>query len=108
MKRKIKALEAINIAHEVGVGEIIVNNINLDGTWRGFDIDLLKKIVERSSVPIVALGGAGSLNDIKEVLKHSFVSAVGIGSMAVFQSKGMGVLIKYPRLEEIEKIIKAL
>lgn len=90
---------------DVGVGEVIVNNIDADGTWDGFDCELVRYFAERLDVPVVALGGAGSMQDIKTVVDEGFASAVALGSMAVFQSKGMGVLVKFPKLHALNQLL---
>lgn len=97
--------DAVNIACEVGVGEIILNSIDRDGTWQGFDLELVKSVTNLVNVPVVALGGAGQLNHIAEVVKYAHASAVGIGSMAVFQAKDMGVLIRFPKTAELEALL---
>ena len=105
-RRSMDLSEIVSYCEELGVGEIIINNINRDGTWQGFDLELLKTLTINASVPIVAVGGAGSLDDIKEAVRVGGVSAVCIGSMAVFQSKGMGVLIKFPKSSELENLFE--
>ncbi|MBU2704613.1 imidazole glycerol phosphate synthase subunit HisF [Zooshikella marina] len=101
---KIKIDECLKLAKKIGVGEIILNSIDRDGTWNGFDLNLFKSIKEEVDVPIVAVGGAGSLEDIKEIVITGGATAVGIGSMTVFQSKGMGVLIKFPTQKELSTL----
>lgn len=80
---------------EYGVGEIMINSIDRDGTWTGYDVDLVKKISSEISVPLIACGGAGSVQDLKDAVVAG-ASAVAAGSMFVFQKKGMGVLISFP------------
>lgn len=53
-----------------GAGEVVVNSIDTDGVKGGFDIELLKKIVEVVDVPVVASGGAGSINDFIQLFKE--------------------------------------
>lgn len=103
-KRSIDLSEIVAYCENLGIGEIIINNINQEGTWEGFDIDLLKRVTSNARVPVVAVGGAGSLEDIQAAVCEGGASAVCIGSMAVFQSKGMGVLIKFPKLSDLEKL----
>jgi len=97
---------AIAKANSLKIGEIIINNIDREGTWQGFDLDLISKAVEATEVPVVALGGAGCLDDIGKVVKQANASAVALGSMAVFQSKDMGVLIKFPKLKELQAVLE--
>ncbi len=78
-----------------GVGELIINSIDKDGTWSGYDIDLIRDISGQLTVPLIACGGAGSLDDFQKAVEAG-ASAVAAGSMFVYQKKGMGVLISFP------------
>lgn len=89
---------------DLGVGEIIINSIDQDGTMSGYDLQLIKSISESVKIPVVALGGAGSLDDLK-LAKQSGASAVAAGSLFVFQKAHRAVLITYPKTEEINSII---
>ncbi len=80
---------------EYGVGEIMLNSIDRDGTWSGYDLDMVKTVSEKITVPLIACGGAGSVSDLKTAVQAG-ASAVAAGSMFVFQKKGMGVLISFP------------
>lgn len=80
---------------EYGVGEIMLNSIDRDGTWSGYDLDMIKMVSEKITVPLIACGGAGSVHDLKQAVTVG-ASAVAAGSMFVFQKKGMGVLISFP------------
>jgi cyclase len=91
---------------EAGAGEIMINNVDLDGMQTGYDIDLMKKVVEGISVPVIACGGAGSLNDFRNIRDKSGVSAVAAGSFFVFHGKHKAVLITYPQYSELEKLFK--
>ncbi|WP_159739439.1 HisA/HisF-related TIM barrel protein [Vibrio atypicus] len=97
--------EILGLLNYLGVGEVIVNNIDNEGTWEGFDCELIRYFADNTEVPVVALGGAGSKEDIRKVIQHGHASAVALGSMAVFQSKGMGVLIKFPKLRELKELL---
>lgn len=87
---------------KLGAGEILVNDISRDGTWEGFDLELLKNVSSNSNIPVIAMGGAGNFGHITDAIKIGKVSAVAIGSMAVYQKKEMGVLINFPKKEQIE------
>ncbi len=80
----------------VGAGELLVTSIDREGTWDGFDVEMIKKITDSVSIPVIANGGAGSVKHIGEVVKKGGASAVALGSMLVYQKKGMGVLVNYP------------
>jgi cyclase len=85
-----------------GVGEIILNSIDNDGTWNGYLFDLIKDISHKIDVPMIACGGAGSEEDFKKAV-FAGASAVAAGSMFVFQKKEMGVLISFPSSLKITK-----
>jgi len=81
---------------ELGAGEILLTSIDREGTWDGFDIELVKNISNLVSIPVIAHGGAGSVGDINQVISQANASAVALGNMVVFQKKDMGVLINMP------------
>lgn len=78
-----------------GVGEIILNSIDNDGTWSGYALDILNQVSAIVNVPVIACGGAGSLEDFQKAV-NAGASAVAAGSMFVYQRKGMGVLVSFP------------
>jgi len=80
---------------ENGVGEIILNSIDNDGTWDGYALDILRQVAATVNVPVIACGGAGSLEDFQKAVAAG-ASAVAAGSMFVYQRKGMGVLVSFP------------
>lgn len=90
--------EVAKSAASYGAGEIILNNINHDGVYCGYDIITLKKVVANVDIPVIVLGGAGSLNDFKLAINNG-ASAVAAGSMFVFQRPNQAVLISYPVLD---------
>ncbi|MFN2439281.1 MAG: AglZ/HisF2 family acetamidino modification protein [Chitinophagaceae bacterium] len=85
-----------------GVGEIILNSIDNDGTWNGYLFDLIKEVSHKINVPMIACGGAGSEEDFRKAVAAG-ASAVAAGSMFVFQKKEMGVLISFPSSLKITK-----
>jgi len=87
-----------------GAGEILIHDMSREGTWKGFDINLIQKICSRVEVPVIALGGAGDVVHISAALVDGHASAVAIGSMAVYQQKDKGVLINFPEREILKKI----
>ncbi len=90
-----------------GAGEIIITSMDREGTWSGFDIELTKKIADAVSVPVIANGGAGSIDHIAEVIKKGKASAVCLGSMVVYQQKGMGVLVNFPDKNRLDLAINS-
>lgn len=89
------------LENEIGVGEIMLQSIDNEGTWEGYDFEITKQVAEGISVPVIAAGGCGQLNDLKKVLYDCHAQAAAIGSMAAYSKKGMGVLINFPNRNDI-------
>lgn len=80
-KTGIDAFEWAVRAAELGAGELMVTSIDKEGTGNGFDLELIKKIAESVSIPVIAGGGAGSLEHIKDVIIEGNADAVSIASI---------------------------
>lgn len=89
---------------EYGAGELLVHSIDRDGMMSGYDIELVRSIVESVSVPVIVCGGAGGLADFREAVKEGGASAVAAGSLFVFQGPHRAVLITYPEYRELEQL----
>lgn len=87
---------------KLGAGELFVNSIERDGMMMGYDIETINEITKAVNIPVIVCGGAGELNDFKEVFNEGGASAAAAGSLFVFQGKKRGVLISYPSPEEIK------
>jgi len=85
-----------------GAGEIFLNAIDRDGTYEGYDIELIRQVAGAVPVPVVACGGASSTDDFAKAVQAG-ASAVAAGSMFVFQRPHQAVLISYPSQEELIK-----
>lgn len=90
---------------KLGVGEIVLNSIEREGTMQGLDVEMIKKVSEAVSIPVIATGGVGKLSDIKEGFEEGKASAIAAGSFFVFHGKRRAVLISYPSAEELKDII---
>lgn len=88
-------------AEELGVGEIFINSIDRDGMMEGYDLKLVQNIVKAVSIPVTACGGAGGIEDLKEVLHKGHAHAAAGGSMFVYYGKLKAVLITAPTEEEL-------
>ena len=89
------------LMEEKGAGEIIVQSIVRDGTMQGYDIELIRRISEAVTIPVVALGGAGNLGHLAEACREGRANGLAAGSIFVFQGPKRGVLINYPDSHEI-------
>jgi|TARA_B110000090_G_C13378968_1_gene445019 cyclase len=83
-----------------GVGEILINNIDLDGTYGGFNLDLISKITELTPVPVSICGGASSYLDIKNLWKNTNISGIVSGSLWSFYENNNTVLLNYPNKKD--------
>ena len=92
-------------AEAAGAGEIFLNSIDHDGTMKGYDIELLKSVTSVVNVPVVACGGAGNLEHLREATLKGGASAVAAGSMFVFHGPHRAVLINYPTQEELKQYL---
>lgn len=81
---------------DAGVGEIVVNSIDRDGTMRGYDLPLLREVSQKVDLPVIACGGAGEMKHLVEAVQEGGVSAVAAGSFFVFIGPHRAVLINYP------------
>ena len=68
---------------EFGAGEIMIQSIDNDGVMQGYDINLIEKVVAQSTVPVIAVGGAGNFEHLREAFELG-VSAVACGSLFNF------------------------
>lgn len=97
--------EYLNMIISSGAGEILLTSVDNDGMQLGLDLKLIKKITSLVSVPVVACGGVGSIDDISKGI-HGGASGIGVGSIFVYSGPLKGVLISYLSNEEIENIAK--
>jgi cyclase len=97
IKHKIDLLKYVKDLESAGVGEIIINNIDREGTFEGIDLDLTELFAKTSSVPLVTVGGLNSLSTINEIALKSNCTAVGAGSLFSFTNNNKkSILINYP------------
>lgn len=77
-------LDPVELAREVenqGAGEILINSISYDGMMLGYDIELVKMITDNVSIPVIAAGGVGKLDDFVKVVLNANASAVAAASI---------------------------
>ena len=80
---------------KAGVGEVLLNCIDRDRTYLGYDLELINKLLKISSVPLVACEGARNVTDFKLAIENG-ASTTAVGSMFVYSKKNGGILITYP------------
>ena len=104
LKNKFEWLDFARKVESFGAGEIILNSVDNDGTMRGPDIELINSASMALNIPLIALGGIGSLGDIKAAIAAG-ASAVAAGSFFVFYGPHRAVLITYPKPTQIAEIL---
>jgi imidazole glycerol-phosphate synthase subunit HisF len=87
---------------DAGAGEVFLNMIDRDGTYNGYDLDMIDAVSNAVKVPLIACGGASSLEDFRKAIEKG-ASAVAAGSFFVFQRAHRAVLISYPNQQELKE-----
>lgn len=85
----------------LGAGEIIIYSIDNDGMMNGYDIDLVKSVADVVSIPVIAIGGASGINDLKTVLQEGHAHAAAGGSIFVYYGRLKAILITSPSEKEL-------
>ncbi len=96
-------LEPIEFATNLqswGVGEIFLNSVDRDGKMQGYDLELIDHVRRAVSIPTTVIGGAGSLDDIRKLVRRHPIIGAAAGSLFVFKGKYRAVLINYPSYDE--------
>ena len=105
--KKNTKLSVIDHAVEMekrGAGEIFLNSIDRDGMMEGYDLEMIKEIASAVKIPLVAVGGAGNLIDMKKAVDAG-ASAAAAGSLFVYKGPHRGVLINYPEKNELKTLM---
>jgi len=97
INKLIKKIESL------GVGEIIFNDVNNDGIMNGYNIELIKMLNNLTTVPVVFCGGSGNIDDLV-VASRAGATALGAGSMFVYNGTHKAVLINYPKQCQLQEI----
>lgn len=102
-KIKLNLNDALNLVENNGAGEVILQSINNDGLMNGYDSKLLEYASNYLKIPLVALGGASSVDEMLELNKTCNISAYAAGSLFIYQDKNHGVLINYPDTDDLKE-----
>lgn len=104
VNHKKNPVDWVKELEDLGAGEILLTSIDREGTWKGLDVELIRKITDSTNLPVIAHGGAGTIQHIDDAVKNGNASAVALGSMVVYQKQGLGVLVNFPDRELLEQI----
>jgi cyclase len=98
-------IELAKKMQRLGIGELIVNSIDNDGTMKGYDLSLIKEIANELTIPVIACGGAGHLGDFIKAINNG-AHGCAAGSMFVYNGVHKAVLISYPKYEKLCELFK--
>ena len=104
---KKSGVSPVNMARQVealGAGEILLNSVDRDGTMKGYDLDLINSVRDVVRLPMTVLGGAGSLQDMRDLIHRFGVVGAAAGSLFVFKGKYRAVLIQYVQPDEKDSL----
>lgn len=105
---KLNLIDIIKLCEDSGAGEIVINSIDREGSFLGYDLELAKELKKNLKIPMTMIGGAGSLRDIEELFNNVGVVGGGAGSLFVFKGKYRAVLINYPTPAEKYQICQKI
>jgi len=91
---------------ELGAGEVVLNSIDQDGEMKGYDLTLVERVRQATTLPMTVLGGAGSLDDLEALVRRFGTIGASAGSLFVFKGKYKAVLINYPSRDEKDALFE--
>lgn len=106
--RKNTSLDPVRHAVDMarrGAGEILLTSIDRDGTFDGYDVGLIGSVTREVDIPVVACGGARTVRDFGEAVRHGGAAAAAAGSMFVYQGPNRAVLINFPTRDELSEVL---
>lgn len=104
-QQNVNIVEWAKQLENAGIGELLITSIDKEGSWEGYDIELIKSVTDNVQVPVIANGGCGKIEHIEVAITQASVSACAVGSMVVYQKKGMGVLVNFPDRKQLGKVL---
>jgi cyclase len=87
---------------DLGAGEILLMSVDRDGTFSGYDLDLIRKVSAAVTIPVIACGGAGKRSDLRLPIVEGGASAAAAGSIFVYQKSNRSVVVNYPSQSELK------
>lgn len=105
--RKRTALEPVGHAQrmaDIGAGEIMITSMDRDGTMQGYDLKLIRSVVDAVSVPVIAVGGAAGIEDLGRAVKEGGAAAAAAGALFVYYGRHRAVLINFPDRTELDRV----
>ena len=108
VRSKEKLVNLILKLEDAGIGEIIINNIDQDGTMRGLDLDLVDLVYNKIHLPITVMGGAKNLEELRNTFMNYKDISIAGSSIFLFKGRLNAVLLNYPSNEEKQFIFSKI
>jgi imidazole glycerol-phosphate synthase subunit HisF len=89
---------------QAGAGELLINDADRDGTMSGYDLDLIRRVTGCVNVPVVACGGAGGVQHLRQAIREAGACAVAVGSLVVLYGRHRAVLVHYLPRDVIQQL----
>lgn len=99
-RQRIDVAAHVRHLEDLGVGELALQSIDQDGMMKGYDLAFIDKVAKSVSIPVICIGGAGTIEHLREGLRAG-ASAAGAGAMFVFHGRHKAVLISYTDPAEV-------
>ena len=100
----IKVVDLINLNYQDFIGEIVLNDIENDGSMKGYNNHLIEQIYKNIKIPITLSGGFRDLEDVKNIFQRYKIIGICCSSIFVYKGANKAVLLNYPDLEQINKL----
>lgn len=89
--RNLSVVDFVKQVQENGAGEILINSVDRDGSYSGYDLDLINQVCEIATVPVICCGGAKNANDFIQVFNQTNVSAASAGNFFHFTEHSVNI-----------------
>ena len=91
----LDVLEWVRIGQDLGAGEIVLTSVDKEGTTKGFDLELVKQVTARVDIPVIASGGAGNLDHLRDVVQDAHADAVALAHVLHYEKYSVGEIRRY-------------
>ena len=98
----IDPIDQARRVQDLGAGEILLMSVDREGTFSGYDLDLIRKVSSSVTIPVIACGGAGSRSDLRRAIVEGGASAAAAGSIFVYQNSNRSVVVNYSSQAELK------
>jgi imidazole glycerol-phosphate synthase subunit HisF len=102
---KLDIYSYIKSLEKNGIGELLLNYVDNDGTFKGYNINHCQYISKNLDIPVILAGGCNGIKNMYEALKFGKASALSVGAFFIYQLPHRAVMINYPNQNELMKNI---